>query len=116
MRVLLIYSNRSRMMEPAPPIGLSYVATAARQAGHEVRFLDLMISRQPLTELRRDLAEFKPEGVGLSVRNIDNVVAQRTSWHLDEVGELGAAVGAGSKARPVLGDPAIGIRGDKAFN
>ncbi len=115
MRVLLIYSNRSRMMEPAPPIGLSYVATAARQAGHEVRFLDLMISRQPLTELRRDLAEFKPEVVGLSVRNIDNVVAQRTSWHLDEVGELIAAVRAGSKARIVLGGPAISILGETAL-
>ena len=33
MRVMLIYSNRTRLMEPAPPIGLSYVATAARQAG-----------------------------------------------------------------------------------
>ena len=109
MRVMLIYSNRTRLMEPAPPIGLSYVATAARQAGHDVRFVDLMMSREPLAELRAALKEFQPEVAGFSVRNIDNVVAQRTSWHLDEVREMIATVRAHSAARVVLGGPAASI-------
>jgi hypothetical protein len=66
MRVMLIYSNRTRLMEPAPPIGLSYVATAARQAGHDVRFVDLMMSREPLADLRAALNEFQPEVVDFS--------------------------------------------------
>jgi hypothetical protein len=85
MRVMLVYSNRTRILEPAPPIGLSYVATAARAAGHDVHFVDLMISSDPLGELRSVLARFQPDVVGFSVRNIDNVVKQRTSRHLDEV-------------------------------
>ena len=83
MRVMLVYSNRARIMEPAPPIGLSYVATATRRAGHEVRFLDLMISRDPMAEVKMALREFQPEVVGFSIRNIDNIIAQRVSWHIN---------------------------------
>ena len=108
---MLVYSNRTRIMEPAPPIGLSYVATATRQAGHEVRFIDLMVSRNPMGELRDALREFQPEVVGISVRNIDNIIAQRVSWHLGEVNGLIAAVRAHSKARVVLGGPAASILG-----
>src|ERR1051325_1448788 len=88
MRVMLVYSNRARILEPAPPIGLSYVATATRKAGHDVRFIDLMFSSDPHSELEQALREFQPEVVGISVRNIDNVVCQRTSWHLGEVVDL----------------------------
>jgi radical SAM superfamily enzyme YgiQ (UPF0313 family) len=115
MRVMLIYSNRTRILEPAPPIGLSYVATAARRAGHEVRFVDLMISRDPESDLRNELKNFRPEVVGFSVRNIDNVVAQRTSWHLDEVSAMIAAVRAHSRALIVLGGPAASILGATAL-
>lgn len=115
MRVMLVYSNRTRILEPAPPIGLSYVATATRQAGHEVRFVDMMISSAPLEELQRELAAFRPDVVGFSVRNIDNVVAQRTSWHLDEVLEMLSTVRAASRAKIVLGGPAVSILGARAL-
>jgi len=115
MRVLLVYSNRTRIMEPAPPIGLSYVATAAQRAGHEVRFVDLMISRDPPGELRAALRGFAPEVVGISVRNIDNIIAQRISWHINEVGALIAITREHSRAQIVLGGPAISILGAAAL-
>ena len=109
MRVMLVYSNRTRILEPAPPIGLSYVATATRRAGHEVRFVDLMVSRDPLVELATALYDFKPDVVGVSVRNIDNIIAQRTTWQLAEIDELLATVRRHSSARLVLGGPAVSI-------
>ncbi len=115
LRVLLVYSNRTRILEPAPPIGLSYVATATRAAGHEVRFVDLMVSRNPHADLRRALGEFKPDVVGISVRNIDNVVAQRVAWHLDELAAVLATVRANTVARIVLGGPATSILGPVAL-
>ncbi|MBI3853941.1 MAG: cobalamin B12-binding domain-containing protein [Verrucomicrobia bacterium] len=115
LRVLLVYSNRTRILEPTPPIGLSYVATATRAAGHAVRFVDLMVSRNPEADLRRALREFKPDVVGISVRNIDNVVAQRVAWHLDELDAILATVRANSPARIVLGGPAISILGPVAL-
>lgn len=111
LRVLLVYSNRTRILEPTPPIGLSYVATATRAAGHVVRFVDLMVSRNPHADLRQALREFQPDVVGISVRNIDNVVAQCVAWHLDELDALLATVRENSPARIVLGGPAVSILG-----
>jgi len=115
MRVLLVYSNRMRILEPAPPIGLAYVATAAARAGHEVRFVDLMVSAEPHAELRRAVTEFQPTVVGFSVRNIDNVVAQQVASHLDELTELISIVRKASAATIVLGGPAVSILGASAL-
>lgn len=109
MRVMLVYSNRSRILEPTPPIGLSYIASATRRAGNEVRFVDLMMSPDPEGDLRRAVSEFKPDVAGISVRNIDNVVPQRLSCHLGEIGSMIASVRELSNARIVLGGPAISI-------
>jgi radical SAM superfamily enzyme YgiQ (UPF0313 family) len=111
MRVLLVYWNPSRELLPAPPIGLAYVATATRRAGHEVAFLDLVASRAPLDDLRARVAGFGPDVVGLSIRNIDNVVRQRPAWHLADAGRMAAAVREASDARIVLGGPAVSILG-----
>ena len=42
--------------------------------------------------------EFKPEVVGISIRNIDNVVPQRLSCHLGEIGTMIGVVRELSKA------------------
>ena len=42
MRVLLISANREDINMPALPMGLGCVAAAVQQAGHEVKFLDLL--------------------------------------------------------------------------
>jgi radical SAM superfamily enzyme YgiQ (UPF0313 family) len=115
LRVLLVYSNRSRILEPAPPIGLSYVASATREAGHQVRVVDLMVSRNPHAVLRQALADFQPEVAGISVRNIDTIVAQQVAWHLDELAAVLATIRAASPARIVLGGPAISILGPAAL-
>lgn len=109
MRVLLIYSNRSRIIEPVPPIGLSYVATATRDAGHDVRFLDLMVSKDPDRELEAALADFDPGVVGISVRNVDTVIPQRLSWHLGDLGHWIAMIRRSGERVIVLGGPAISV-------
>lgn len=116
MRVLLVYFNRARDLLPAPPIGLSYVASATRQAGHDVRMLDLLGSARPLQDIREIVGAFAPEVLGVSVRNIDNVVAQRPEWHLDELGRLLAAVRLATRAPVVLGGPAVSILGATALH
>lgn len=115
MRVLLVYSNQSRDLLPAPPIGLCYVAGATRRAGHDVRVLDLLTSRRPLDDLRDALRGFAPEVVGISVRNIDNVVSQRPVWHLGELAPMLAVVRRESRAPIILGGPAVSILGAAAL-
>lgn len=121
MRILLIYSNQSRELVPAPPIGLSYVASATRAAGHEVRLLDLAFSDSLLIELVEAIDSFSPEIVGLSIRNIDNVIHQRFESPLDAlrqqvatIAERAAAV-AGRPVPLVLGGPAISILGNRTL-
>lgn len=102
-------------MEPAPPIGLSYVATATRDAGHDVRFLDLMLSRDPFADLKKALREFQPEVVGFSIRNIDNIIAQRCAKQFDEVCDVITFVRQNCQARIVIGGPAVSILGGSSL-
>lgn len=117
LRVLLVYSNRTRDLILPPPIGLSYVASATRRAGHAVRFVDLLTAHDPQTALHSALHEFQPQVVGISVRNIDNVLHQRLRTHFGELAQFIGLIRAatGRQAPIVLGGPAISILGSRAF-
>ena len=107
MRVLLVYANRAKDLDPAPPIGLAYVASATRRAGHLVRFVDVPPGGSPRHALERTLERFAPDVVGISVRNIDNAVCQRFESHWEALGGLIALVRERSRAAVVLGGPAV---------
>jgi len=116
MKVLFVYSNRVRDLLPAPPVGLSYVASATQDAGHRVRFVDLLLTAKGLEQLRKALRTFQPDVVGISVRNIDNVVHQRLTTHLDELTRQIDIIRNESPAAIVLGGPAISILGADALS
>jgi hypothetical protein len=104
MRVLLVNTNRKADLMAAPPIGLCYVATASRSAGHDVRVLDLCFAgRRAAKHLRAAISSFAPDVVGLSVRNVDNVNMLRPVSYLPAVRELVAEVRRLSTAPVVLG-------------
>ena len=72
MRVMLISANTETINMPTPPMGLACVAAATEAAGHEVRFVDLLGKDDALCSLEADLSDFRPEVVGVSIRNIDD--------------------------------------------
>jgi anaerobic magnesium-protoporphyrin IX monomethyl ester cyclase len=71
-RVLLVSTNRERQPYPVVPNGLACVASALDAAGHNVRFLDLCFARDPVGRSREVARTFRPDIIGVSVRNIDN--------------------------------------------
>jgi hypothetical protein len=104
MRVLLVNTNRKADLMTAPPIGLCYVATAALNAGHEVRVLDLCFAgRRAVKNLAASISSFAPDVVGLSVRNVDNANMLRPVSYLPGVREMVAEVRRLSTAPVVLG-------------
>ena len=78
MNILLINSNRLKHPWPVIPFGLCTVAAVLETAGHDVVFLDLCFSKAPDREVRLALNKFKPELVGVGIRNIDNASGYNT--------------------------------------
>jgi len=85
------------------------VAEAAEEAGHDVRLLDLMFSRDPAAEVRAAIAQGKPEVIGLSVRNIDNNDMQGPECYMGGLDAVVGAVRESTDAPVVLGGAAAGV-------
>jgi len=109
MRVLLVSANREDFNMVALPLGLAYVAEAAGAAGHDVRMVDLARRDEPLASLRRALADFDPEVIGISVRNIDDQARSHPRFLLDQAQDAVAVCRQASSAPIVLGGAGYSI-------
>jgi radical SAM superfamily enzyme YgiQ (UPF0313 family) len=109
MRVLLISANTERINLPTMPLGLGYVAVATRKGGHEVAFLDLMMEEDPGTVVSEILERFRPEVIGISVRNIDDQKMEATRFLLEPIKALIARCRALTMAPIVLGGAGYSI-------
>jgi radical SAM superfamily enzyme YgiQ (UPF0313 family) len=112
MRVLLVSANRERIPDPIFPLGLAYVAAAARQARHEVAVADLCFGAAPLRRLTDQVRHFRPDVVGLSLRNVDNAAYPRTVDYLDQHSAVVDALRSATAAPVVLGGSGFSIMPD----
>lgn len=93
MKILLINANTENTPYPVSPIGLSMVATAVQNAGYEVKMLDgfwneefkASLTTSPVSEI---ISAFQPDVIGLSIRNIDDMVMEKPRFYLDEIEEM----------------------------
>jgi hypothetical protein len=60
MRVLFVSPNTERLNMPVLPLGLALVAAAARRAGHQTRFLDLLGVPDLVAAVRQAITQFQP--------------------------------------------------------
>jgi len=105
MRVLLISANTETISMPTLPLGLASVAAATRNAGHEVVLLNLMFEGDSKQILRSTLEVFRPQVIGISVRNIDDQNMLEPRFLLSPVREVVADCESLSEAPIVLGGP-----------
>jgi len=115
MKVLLISANTEPINMPIAPLGLGCVAEAARRAGHEVDFLDLMRADGPERLVRDRISGFNPELIGISVRNIDDQVMEGTRFLLDGVREIVSVCREASDSPIVLGGAGYSIFPESAL-
>jgi radical SAM superfamily enzyme YgiQ (UPF0313 family) len=115
-RVLLVSTNRERQPYPVVPNGLASVASALDAAGHEVEFMDLCFASDPVATARRVASAFKPDIIGVSVRNIDNSDAIALRHYTPEARTvLEALRAAAPNAKVIAGGAAFGVAPEALF-
>ncbi len=73
LKVLIFAVNREKFPDPVFPTGASYIAESVKKAGYETVIFDACFSEDVYKDLRETLIKEKPEVVGFSIRNVDNI-------------------------------------------
>jgi tryptophan 2-C-methyltransferase len=106
---MLTLINANRMMPPIAPLGIDYVAASARKAGMEVDVLDLCLANDPQTAIKTYFGRWRPELVGLSLRNVDDCFWPSGASFVPELQQTIALVRAVTDAPIVLGGVGFSI-------
>jgi len=121
MRILLIATNRhkqlnGRMNAQPLPIGLAYIAGYLDPTRHAVKMLDLMFSEDDyLNEVEHAVRSFRPELVGISIRNLSNHSYLDPQWQLPITKAVIERLRAITTATIVCGGPAFNALPKECF-
>jgi radical SAM superfamily enzyme YgiQ (UPF0313 family) len=107
MRVLLISANREPFPEAVFPAGLTYVAGGLERAGATVRILDMR--HHAIPSLKKEISGFRPDRIGISLRNIDNAAYPFFRFYLPYYLTLIRAIRAAGSVPVVLGGSAFSL-------
>jgi radical SAM superfamily enzyme YgiQ (UPF0313 family) len=107
MRVLLVATNRMLTPFPVYPIGLDYVATALR-GRHALRTVDLVADGAEAA-LAAECRTWKPDVVGLSIRNVDSAETSNPQGFIPELERVVAVIRSAGPTCIVLGGPGFSI-------
>jgi radical SAM superfamily enzyme YgiQ (UPF0313 family) len=109
MNILIISANRNAYPVPVLPSGACMVAEAAERAGHAVGLLDLMFLNDPVRAVRAAVSGMRYDVIGISVRNIDNIVMGQSRFFITELITILDAIRDITDAPIVLGGAALMI-------
>jgi radical SAM superfamily enzyme YgiQ (UPF0313 family) len=115
MKILLISVNRERMPFPVFPLGLAYIARALREEGHQIEVMDLCFSQEVSVDLNNTLHRFRPDLIGISLRNLDNLTYPASLSYLKEVEEVVRICRQSSSARLVIGGSGYSLAPKEVF-
>lgn len=82
MKILLVQSYSKKEEFKVYPLGLVRLASCIDD--HEVRICDLNLYENPYMKLEKELLEYNPDIVGVSLRNIDNQNRLNPVYHYKE--------------------------------
>jgi len=105
-RILLISANRCTAPDPVFPLGLTHLTAALRQAGHEVQWFDALTDAE-LFEAICDT--FAPDVVGISLRNIDDVLILTRETFYGDLTSLTARIRQRSRCPIIVGGSGFSI-------
>lgn len=105
-KVLLISANRCTKPDPVFPLGLASIHSALRQAGHQTEWIDLLVNEERLEKL---LDSSWPDYIGISLRNIDDVLIRKKETYFGGLASLIANIRIKTKAPIILGGSGFSI-------
>jgi radical SAM superfamily enzyme YgiQ (UPF0313 family) len=106
---MLTLININRMAPLVAPIGLDYVACAARQAGIKAQVLDLALVDDPTWVLEEYFAEADPPLVGITFRNVDDCFWPSAQWFVPNLQQTVKTIRRLTDAPIVLGGVGFSI-------
>jgi radical SAM superfamily enzyme YgiQ (UPF0313 family) len=109
MRILLVQANKSEGIAPVFPLGLAYLAGSLLKTRHKVRSFDLYLYRDHKGGLKKTIAEFCPDVVGISLRNLDNQQYSAPVSFLPEVRQAVKICQESSRAKIIVGGSGFSI-------
>lgn len=99
-KVLLVSANRCTAPDPVFPLGLTCLSAVLREAGYETRWLDVQVDGDALDSA---IEEFCPDFVGISLRNIDDVLIRKQETYFGDLALLVSRVRAGRRCPVIVG-------------
>lgn len=105
-RILLVNTNRCTTPDPVFPLGLVHLNAALRRAGHECLWLDALADEG---EFESRVKSFRPDYVGLSLRNVDDVLIRKQQTFFTELGPLIEGLRRVSPSPVILGGSGFSI-------
>ncbi len=115
MKVLLISANTEKINMTTLPLGLAFVAAATRKSGHDVAMVDLMLEKDAQSALKETIEGFRPDIIGISVRNIDDQNMGNPRFLFDRAKEIVSGCRRFSQAKIVLGGAGYSIFPERAL-
>lgn len=110
MKILMISAITEQVNMHVLPLGLACVAAAAEKAGHDVRTLTFPVpGLAPHKAIGTAVADFSPDVIGISVRNIDDQNMAHPKFFLPEVRHIIQCCRESSSAPIVLGGAGYSI-------
>jgi len=116
MKVLLISSNVSKTPYPVYPLGMSVIAGVLKNSKHQVKQIDFLSLDRSIDEVLSNLLEFKPDIIGISIRNVDNVNLLNEEQYLQIVKDLIQEIRKNTSVKIVLGGSGFSVMPEQIFN
>jgi tryptophan 2-C-methyltransferase len=111
-RIVLVNSNR--LKPGTPPVALDYLGAACAEKGIEADVLDLCYSNNVEADIRSYFADHKPDMVGVTFRNLDDVFY--SLFFLPGVKEITDLIKKATDAPIVIGGSGFSIAPEQILN
>jgi len=99
-KILFININQYTLPYPVFPLGVAFLSAACREAGYKTEIGDLLVDGVNIFSV---IKNFSPDYIGLSIRNIDDICIENSTFFIPELYDIIFKIREISQAKIILG-------------